>query len=85
MTIILSDIVPLRERGTWQAVVNLIFAAGASMGAPLGTGLLPLFSAESENVYVWILTATNCSTGGVLADSIGWRWFELLRGLNDSN
>ncbi len=47
-TIILSDIVPLRERGTWQAVINLIFATGASAGAPLG---------------------------GIIADSIGWRWY----------
>lgn len=43
----MSDIVPLRERGTWQGVINIVFATGSSAGAPLG---------------------------GVLADTIGWRW-----------
>ena len=46
-SILQSDIVPLQARGVWQGVVNIIFAAGASSGAPLG---------------------------GLLADSIGWRW-----------
>ncbi|POR34043.1 Vacuolar membrane amino acid uptake transporter fnx2 [Tolypocladium paradoxum] len=47
VSILLSDIVPLRERGVWQGYINIIFAAGTSTGAPLG---------------------------GLLADSIGWRW-----------
>ncbi|MCJ1373392.1 hypothetical protein MMC20_004620 [Loxospora ochrophaea] len=47
VSIMMSDIVPLRERGTWQGIINIIYAAGAGCGAPLG---------------------------GVLADSIGWRW-----------
>ena len=47
VSILLTDIVPLRERGVWQGYLNLIFAAGTSTGAPLG---------------------------GLLADSIGWRW-----------
>jgi predicted MFS family arabinose efflux permease len=47
VNIIMSDIIPLRERGTWQGVVNMIYATGASIGAPLG---------------------------GVLSDTIGWRW-----------
>jgi MFS family permease len=46
-SILFSDIVPLRERGTWQGYLNIVYAAGASGGAPLG---------------------------GILADSIGWRW-----------
>lgn len=47
VSILMSDIVPLRERGVWQGYINIIFAAGTSTGAPLG---------------------------GLLADTIGWRW-----------
>lgn len=47
VSVLLSDIVPLRKRGTWQGYMNLVYALGASMGAPLG---------------------------GLLSDSIGWRW-----------
>jgi MFS family permease len=36
VTILMSDIVPLRKRGTWQGYINIIYATGASMGAPLG-------------------------------------------------
>lgn len=46
----MSDIVPLHKRGTWQGIVNIVFAFGAAIGAPLG---------------------------GFLADSIGWRWYDL--------
>ncbi|KAF4511724.1 hypothetical protein G6O67_003496 [Ophiocordyceps sinensis] len=36
VAILLSDIVPLRDRGIWQGYINIIFAAGTSTGAPLG-------------------------------------------------
>ncbi|GAB7357169.1 hypothetical protein MBLNU459_g8160t1 [Dothideomycetes sp. NU459] len=36
VSILLSDAVPLRERGKWQGYVNIIFATGAGTGAPLG-------------------------------------------------
>lgn len=49
VSILLSDIVPLRSRGTWQGYVNIVYALGSSIGAPLG---------------------------GILADSIGWRWYD---------
>ncbi|RDL40614.1 MFS general substrate transporter [Venustampulla echinocandica] len=49
-SILLSDIVPLRNRGTWQGYINLVYTLGASIGAPLG---------------------------GILADSVGWRWIFL--------
>jgi MFS family permease len=52
-SVLLSDIVGLRERGTWQGYVNIIYAAGAGSGAPLG---------------------------GLLADSIGWRWAFIAQG-----
>ncbi|GJJ10071.1 hypothetical protein Clacol_004297 [Clathrus columnatus] len=36
VSILVSDFVPLRQRGTWQGVLNIIFSAGSSSGAPLG-------------------------------------------------
>lgn len=36
VSILLSDLVPLRNRGTWQGYINIIFALGAGSGAPLG-------------------------------------------------
>jgi MFS family permease len=53
ISVLLSDIVGLRERGTWQGYVNIIYAGGAAAGAPLG---------------------------GLLADSIGWRWAFIFQG-----
>lgn len=47
VSILMSDIVPLKDRGVWQGLINIIYASGAGAGAPLG---------------------------GILADSIGWRW-----------
>ncbi|KAL8936655.1 MAG: hypothetical protein Q9211_004078 [Gyalolechia sp. 1 TL-2023] len=44
VSILMSDIVPLRERGTWQGIINLIYAVGAGCGAPLGGILADLFS-----------------------------------------
>jgi predicted MFS family arabinose efflux permease len=35
-SIMMSDIVPLRERGTWQGVINIVYAFGSGTGAPLG-------------------------------------------------
>lgn len=46
-TILLSDIVPLRDRGVWQGYLNVIFGAGTGTGAPIG---------------------------GLMAESVGWRW-----------
>lgn len=48
VSILLTDLVPLRERGMWQGYMNVIASVGMSLGAPLG---------------------------GVLADSVGWRWY----------
>ncbi|KAL2017567.1 hypothetical protein VTK56DRAFT_1940 [Thermocarpiscus australiensis] len=36
VSILLSDIVSLEERGIWQGHVNMVFATGAGLGAPLG-------------------------------------------------
>jgi hypothetical protein len=40
VSILLSDIVPLRERGTWQGYINIVYASGAASGAPLGGEVL---------------------------------------------
>ena len=52
VSILVSDLVPLRSRGTWQGVLNIVFATGSATGAPLG---------------------------GLLADTIGWRWAFLIQ------
>ena len=36
VSILVSDLVPLRSRGSWQGVLNIVFASGAATGAPLG-------------------------------------------------
>ncbi|KAH8423075.1 putative MFS multidrug transporter [Aspergillus melleus] len=36
VNILMSDIIPLRDRGVWQGVVNIIYASGSGIGAPLG-------------------------------------------------
>ena len=36
VSILISDIVPLRERGVWQGVINIVYSSGAGVGAPLG-------------------------------------------------
>ncbi|PWY91233.1 MFS general substrate transporter [Aspergillus heteromorphus CBS 117.55] len=36
VSILMSDIVPLRDRGVWQGIINIIYATGSGTGAPLG-------------------------------------------------
>ncbi|KXT00251.1 hypothetical protein AC578_1201 [Pseudocercospora eumusae] len=36
VSIVFSDICTLRERGQWQGYINIVYAAGAGAGAPLG-------------------------------------------------
>ncbi|KAG6835905.1 hypothetical protein H0H93_013496 [Arthromyces matolae] len=40
VSIIVSDVVPLRSRGTWQGVLNIIWTMGSASGAPLGGAFL---------------------------------------------
>lgn len=42
VSILMSDIVPLRDRGIWQGIINIIYSTGAGAGAPLGKSILPL-------------------------------------------
>jgi len=41
VSILMSDIVTLRDRGVWQGIINIIYASGAGCGAPLGTAVIP--------------------------------------------
>ncbi|KAJ5759010.1 hypothetical protein N7520_006166 [Penicillium odoratum] len=36
VSILMSDLVPLRDRGLWQGIINIAYATGSSTGAPLG-------------------------------------------------
>lgn len=36
VSIVMSDLVPLRERGVYQGIINIIYAGAAATGAPLG-------------------------------------------------
>ena len=36
VSILFSDIIPLRERGTWQGYMNIVYATGFALGGPLG-------------------------------------------------
>ncbi|KAI1633730.1 MFS general substrate transporter [Biscogniauxia mediterranea] len=47
VTILVTDLVSLRDRGLWQGYINTVYTVGMAAGAPVG---------------------------GLLADSIGWRW-----------
>ncbi|KAJ4293096.1 hypothetical protein N0V90_008378 [Kalmusia sp. IMI 367209] len=53
VSILFSDVVSLRDRGTWQGYINIIYASGSAAGAPIG---------------------------GLLADSVGWRWAFMAQG-----
>jgi predicted MFS family arabinose efflux permease len=52
-SVLMSDVIPLRDRGAWQGYINVIYAFGAAAGAPIG---------------------------GLLADTIGWRWSFIAQG-----
>ncbi|KAF8590764.1 MFS general substrate transporter [Ramaria rubella] len=52
VVVLFSDLVPLRQRGTWQGILNIMYATGSASGAPLG---------------------------GLIADSVGWRWSFLVQ------
>ncbi|EWG48348.1 hypothetical protein FVEG_08153 [Fusarium verticillioides 7600] len=52
VAILLSDLVPLKDRGVSQDRISILFLAGTATGAPLG---------------------------GILADSVGWRWSFLVQ------
>lgn len=65
VSILMSDIVPLRERGTWQGIINIIYASGAGCGAPLGAYhamLFKIFDAKTLQAVCW---QTESAGGGM--------------------
>ena len=42
VTVLLSDVIPLRERGTYQGYLNLVGALGSTSGGPIGQSSLRL-------------------------------------------
>ncbi|KAL8857883.1 MAG: hypothetical protein Q9178_005502 [Gyalolechia marmorata] len=78
VSILLSDIVPLRERGTWQGIINIVYASGAGCGAPLGGILADLFSWR----WAFLAQAPVCALAIVSVtltlhlpekESVGWK------------
>lgn len=66
-SIIISDLVPLRSRGTWQGLMNIVWSCGNTAGASLGGFLadtigwrwgffiqLPLAIASGVSVYLFL-------------------------------
>ncbi|CAI7666600.1 unnamed protein product [Penicillium pancosmium] len=51
-SVLITDVVPKREVGSWRAYANIFMSIGRSLGGPLG---------------------------GLLTDSIGWRWLFILQ------
>jgi predicted MFS family arabinose efflux permease len=41
--VILSDLIPLKQRGTFQGYMNIVFASGTSLGAPIGGVIADIF------------------------------------------
>lgn len=52
VSILMSDIVPLRDRGVWQGIINIIYATGSGTGAPLGAEILLIYK-STANFYRW--------------------------------
>lgn len=65
VSILMSDLVSLRDRGVWQGIINIVYATGAGIGAPLG---------KSWSFFN-VMPLLTIGLGGILADYIGWRWY----------
>lgn len=64
VSILMSDLVPLRERGVWQGIINIIYATGSGTGAPLGTETqaLPSRFANFGQVEFWPIISAGDGT-----------------------
>ncbi|KAL0958454.1 hypothetical protein HGRIS_000596 [Hohenbuehelia grisea] len=69
VSIIMSDIVPLRSRGTWQGRIREKYMSKSAYHNIKGV----------LNIVFATGSATGAPLGGFLADSIGWRWAFLIQ------
>jgi predicted MFS family arabinose efflux permease len=51
----MSDIIPLRSRGTWQGIVNGVWALGMGIGAPLGGYLADTIGWRWYTIHICVL------------------------------
>jgi len=63
VTVLLSDVVTLEERGLWQGYVNMVFACGAGLGAPLGG----VFADTLGWRWGFLLQSPLCAVAGLVA------------------
>ena len=64
VSILVSDLVPLRQRGTWQGKNSTLYSQND--GVERAIGILNITFAAGS--------ASGGPLGGLLTDSIGWRW-----------
>lgn len=78
VSILLSDIIPLRERGNWQGYINIIYASGAGLGAPLGgffvdsVGWRWAFLSQAPMTLI-AFTAVSFALKDPVRDNVNWR------------
>ena len=66
VTVLFSDFISLRERGTCQAYLNLVGAVGSTSGGPIGLILTQIYPLRPyANIQI---------KGGLFVQTIGWRW-----------
>ncbi|KAF8254003.1 MFS general substrate transporter [Wilcoxina mikolae CBS 423.85] len=65
VSILVSDLVPLRSRGTWQGVLNIVFASGAAVGAPLGGLMADIIGWRWSFIFQFPGTLLACLVVGV--------------------
>lgn len=62
--IIISDLVPLSQRGLYQGLIGLTFALASAIGPPI----------VSHVVLTHVMQGLTFIQGGALAEKASWRW-----------
>ncbi|KAL9025148.1 MAG: hypothetical protein Q9196_005984 [Gyalolechia fulgens] len=70
-TVLLSDLIPIRDRGTYQGYLNLVGAIGSTSGGPVGAYYGATLNTEHALAHRPI--------GGLFAQTTGWRWVFLIQ------